>query len=258
MSRIVPATAFFSATRPPVVGIAHLVTALDAEFIGKVAHLTKCPLGLWPLPAPFDEEDRFDNARDGAPFLAWALPLNQREVLGFGPLVQEAVFGGKVMLADAEFDENTLARLAVSPGRRLETGAWVTRDYQDLPELQELVELCGWLLIPIGPERSLGLFVVSEAKADWITKLIEWCNHEGRSRGQFCYEGDRAVLMEEPAPENYRRNAMDHHIDAFLSRLEIHFGAVDESVPAAVKERIEARHKLRQQVAQLRGRSPDS
>ena len=126
-----------------------------AELIGKVSHLTKAKPGLWRLPAPFDEQDRFDNTRETAPLGAWGLPLNQREVQSFGPLVAEAVFGSKVMFVDSQMEEEFLLRVATSPGSRHTTGAWVTRGYEDLPQLPEVVERAGWLLIPIGPERGL-------------------------------------------------------------------------------------------------------
>ena len=64
----------------------------------------------------------------------------------------------KLMMLDANFDEATLARLAISRGERLETGAYVTRGYQDLPELPQLIEQCGWALIPLGPSAARGCF----------------------------------------------------------------------------------------------------
>ena len=74
MTRILSAATFFASAQPAVVGLPHLLMALDAELLGKVGHLTKCCLGLWQLPAPFDKEDRFDNVRESAPFSAWGLP----------------------------------------------------------------------------------------------------------------------------------------------------------------------------------------
>jgi hypothetical protein len=251
MERTLPATKFFSAPDPVAVEMPHLVTALDAELLGKMAHLTRCGVGLWNLPAPFDEEDCFDDTRETARFSAWALPLNQAEILGFSPRVREAVFGGKMMFVDARFDETTLTRLAVSPGRRLETGAWITRAYHDLPELQELVEQCHWALIPLGFERSQALFVTSRAKADWVSKLKEWCDHDGRNHGVFQHQADGLCLIEKFAPASYRRNAIGHHVDAFLSDLEIYFGTVEGSISASVEERISARRQLREKLAKL-------
>src|SRR5262247_3529459 len=95
------ATQFFRSRHPKVAELSHLVTALDAELIGKLAHLTKSKPGLWPVAAPFDENDVYDRARETAPFQAWALPANQAEVLAFSPGIQEAVFGVKLMMLDA-------------------------------------------------------------------------------------------------------------------------------------------------------------
>ena len=47
------------------------------------------------------------------------------------------------------------------------------RGYQDLPELPQLLESCGWALIPIGPERSRALFIVSPANTNLVTTLRE-------------------------------------------------------------------------------------
>src|SRR6266511_1258045 len=52
-----PASPYFSVARPPALELPHLITALDAEFIGKLVHLTKSEPGLWPVPAPFEEHD---------------------------------------------------------------------------------------------------------------------------------------------------------------------------------------------------------
>jgi len=250
-------TQFFSSAQPPAVGLPHFITALDAELIGKVAHLTKSKPGLWPVAAPFDDNDVFDRARESAPFNAWALSANQAEVLSFGPVVQEAIFGVKLMMLDATFDEATLVRLAVTTGQRLETGAYVTRGFQDLPELPHLVEQCGWVLIPVGPERSRGLFVASQAKAGWITKMQEWCEREGRNFGQIRPVGDALVFHDQPAPTSYRGKAMAHRIDVFLGNLEVLFGEPDESILPEIERRLQFRRKLQADVARSKhGQTP--
>ena len=256
MGTNLPAGCFFQSARPPAIELPHLITALDAELMGKVVHLTKSKPGLWNVAAPFDENDVYDRARESAPFSAWALPANQAEVLSFGLLVQEAVFGVKLMMLDANFDEATLTRLAVSTGERLETGAYVTRGYQDLPELRELVEQCGWALIPIGPERSKGLFVVSRTKADWIPALREWCEREGRNQGEVRLEDDTLVFDDHSAPEKYRENAIAHRIDSFLTALDVYFGGAEESILPKVERRMEDRRKLRQAIAQSKQAGP--
>jgi len=245
-------TQFFSSAQPAAAGLPHFITALDAELIGKLAHLTKSKPGLWPIPAPFDDNDVFDRARESAPFNAWALPVNQAEVLGYGPVVQEAIFGVKLMLLDANFDEPTLVRLAVTTGHRLETGAYVTRGFQDLPELPQLVEQCGWVLIPVGPERSRGLFVASHANAGWIAKMQEWCERDGRNFGQARPERDAVIFHNQPAPPKYRAKAIAHRIDVFLGNLEVLFGEPGESILPEIERRIQSRRKLQADVARSR------
>jgi len=256
MEHILSGASFFDSSQPAAVALPHLVTALDAELIGKVQHLTGCRPGLWALPAPFDSEDRFDNMRESAPFDAWGLPLNQGEVLSFSPLVQEAVFGSRIMFVDSEFDQEVLTRLATSPGRRVEGGAFVNRGYQDLPELAELVQQCRWVLIPLGPERGLALFAVGETKRDWILKLEEWCDHDGRSHGRFRVDENGLRLVLRSAPENYRKNAIGHQIDLFLSRIETHFGSLEQSLASLVEARIEKRRQLREQIAAAKQSTP--
>jgi hypothetical protein len=249
-------TQFFASAEPSAAGLPHFISALDAELIGKVAHLTKAKPGLWPVAAPFDDQDVFERARESAPFKAWALPGNQAEVLSFGHVVQEAIFGVKLMMLDANFDEATLARLAVTTGHRLETGAYVTRGYQDLPELAQLVERCGWVLIPVGPERSRGLFVASQANADWIAKMQEWCEREGRNFGQLRREGGKLVFRDQPAPPNYRANAVAHRIDVFLGNLEVLFGEPDESILPEIERRLQTRRKLQADIARSKQPAP--
>ena len=244
---------FFNSAKPAVAGLPHFISALDAELIGKLAHLTKSKPGLWPVAAPFDENDVYDRARESAPFNAWALPANQAEVLAFAPVIQEAIFGVKLMMLDANFDEATLMRLAVTTGQRLETGAYVTRGFQDLPELPQLVERCGWVLIPIGPERSRGLFIASPTNADWIAKMQEWCEREGRNFGQVRQEGDKCGFHDQPAPPNYRANAVAHRIDVFLGNVEVLFGEPDESILPEIERRLQERRKLQADIARTKG-----
>jgi hypothetical protein len=234
----------------------HLVTGLDAEWIGKVAHVTKANIALWPLPAPFDEDDRFDATRDAAPLSAWALPLNQTAILSLSPIIQEAIFRSELMLLDAAFDEETLSRVAVTPRQRLETGAYVARGFQDLPELPQLVQQCGWVVIPIGPERSRSLFLTSPTHAGWIAQLQEWCDRKGRTCGQFRLDQGAPRLIDHAAPDEYRRAAIAHRIDTFLSEVEVYFGGVDESVLGTIEQRIQHRQKLQQDIARSKTGAP--
>lgn len=256
METVLPTSPFFASPRPAVLELPHLITALDAELIGKIAHLTKAKMGLWNVPAPFDEQDVYERAREVAPLSAWTLPANQAEVLSFGALVQEAIFGTKLMILDANFDEATLTKIAVTTGQRLSTGAYVTRGFQDLPELPLLVDQCHWVLIPVGPERSKGLFAVSAAKADWIVKMQEWCEREGRNSAQVKLRGEVVEVVDRAAPDKYRTNAIHHSIDRFLGEMEVFFGGADESILPLVQQRIAFRSKLRHDIARAQGPPP--
>jgi hypothetical protein len=252
MEIISPADLYFSNANPPAIDLPHLLAALDAELLGEVAHLTKSRIGIWQLPAPYDDTDQFDNTRETAPLSAWGLPLNQGEILSFSSFVQETVFGSKCMFVDAASDETVLTRLAIPAGARLESGAWVTQGYEDLPQIREVLECCAWALIPVGPERSRALFVTRPAGAPWVTDLSEWCERDGRNRGHFRRAMGRIEWVDRFAPEQNRSNAIGHQIDLFLGRIETYFGRAETSLAPALLERMEARRQLRQDVARAR------
>ena len=249
MERLIPAEKFFSSEHPAALDLPHLITAIDADLIGKIAHLTGTKLGLWDVAAPFDENDVYDRARASMPFAAWALPANQAELLSGGSLVRETVFGVKLMITDANSDEALLTRLAVPTMERMHTGAHFTHGHQDLPNLREVLEHCGWALIPIGPEHGKGLFIVSSLNGIWVTKLKDWCDRSGRNCGVLRKEQDRLVIADAPAPETQRANAIAHHIDGLLGELETYFGELDEPVGELVEQRVQARRKLRENIA---------
>ncbi len=256
MSNLSPAAACFSSPHPAALDLPHLITALDAELIGKVSQLTRSKPGLWPIPAPFDENDQFDNTRESAPLFCWALPLNQTEVQGLRWHVAEAIFGSKLMFVNSEADETVLARLAVPPGRRLDTGAYVTDGYEDLPSLSELLDRIAWALIPIGPERSRALFITKAAAGDWVEKLREWTDHQGRNTAVLRADAGTLVLAERPAPANYRDNATARRIDAFLGDMETLFGKADPALAQIIERRLQARRELRQRIERARQSAP--
>ena len=68
MEKIIPAEAYFSSLQPAALHLPHLITAIDADLLGKIVHMTKSKPGLWGVAAPFDENDVFDRARESAPF----------------------------------------------------------------------------------------------------------------------------------------------------------------------------------------------
>jgi len=250
MESPLPAGLFFESRRPAALHLPHLVTALDAELIGKLTQLTKSRPGLWNVPAPFDANDTFDNLRDAAPLSLWTLPLNQGEVQAFSPLVTEAIFGVKLMFVDSAANESLLAEKAVLTTRRLETGAYITGNYQDLPTLPEILEGIGWALIPIGPERSRAVFITRPTHAALVTKMEEWCEREGRNFATVALNGETLVLREQTAAASFRENAIAHRIDALLGDLESYFGGVEEDqLLPLIQQRIDARRKLRQELS---------
>jgi hypothetical protein len=247
---------YFATPQPPAADLPHVLTALDAELLGQVAQLTESALAIWDLPAPFDDQDQFDNTREAAPVSAWALPLNQHEILSFSLLVQQAVFGSPLMFVDTRTPTELLARLAVSQGHRLDSGAWVVPGFQDLSALPELLESCGWALIPVGAERSQVLFVTAPRRQTWVDELSAWCGHRGRNHGVFVPLEQGLRLAVQPAPTVHREKALDQHVDAFLTRLEIYFGEVKPGIAARVDRRLETRHQLRNEIALARKKHP--
>ena len=252
-----PATTLFPTANPPLARLPHIITALDAELLGIISQLTKASLALWHVPAPFDENLQFDNTRDSAPLSEWAAPLNQAEVLGLRWNAAEAIFGGKVMIVDAASDERLLTELATPVGRREATGAYVTPGFEELETLPRLVEQSGWALIPIGAERSKAFFVTSAAQAGLVRKLGEWCERQGRNHAVLQNSANGMVLVESAAPAAERDRAMVHHVDAFLSRLEVFFGDCEAALPDLIRRRALERRELRERIERAR-RAPSS
>jgi len=252
-----PAATLFPTANPPLARLPHLITALDAELLGKISQLTKASLALWHVPAPFDENLQFDNTRESAPLSEWSLPLNQAEVLGLRWNAAEAIFGEGVMILDAESDERLLTDLATRVGRRLESGSFVTPGYEELKTLPQLVEQSSWVLIPVGAERSKAFFVTNAAHAGLVQKLCEWCERQGRNHAVLQNSESGMVLVESAAPAAERDRAMVHHVDAFLSLMEVSFGDCESALPELIRRRAQERRELHERIERAR-RSPAS
>ena len=248
MNFVCSASSYFTSTHPTALDVPHLLTSLDAELLGQIAHLTKSALGVWPVPALFDEGDVMDRTRDSAPFSAWTLLANQAELLAFGPVAREIFFGTRVIVLNSLFDEPTLARLMPTTGERLETGAYVTHSFEDSPRLAELLEECGWALIPIGPERSKAIFLVSPRHALLVTELQNWCERHGRNVGTLKRSAAGLIIEDAPAPEKHRSRVLAQRIDVFLGELETYFGPVEDSLGTLVGQRIRAQRQLREDI----------
>lgn len=249
---------FFSVPDPAVVTLPHLITALDPELLGKVADLTGSPPGLWPLPAPFDEDDVFDPWRDAAqtPFARWALPANQAELLGGGRWATEALFGTSCILLDAGLDEPAVAAVAQLRAERHDNGGFYQEHFEDWAGLPRLLAVTPWALLPVRPDRSLGLFVAAPDRADWVGELAAWCGRVGRHHFRVVKRDGAPVLEEIPAPEEARARAVASQIDMFLSRLDGYFRLGGEEVVTRLRERLEAKERLRGQVARARANTP--
>ncbi len=252
MSAEINLSDLFSEAVPAVANLPHVITPLDADLIGKVSHLTKSRPGLWPLPAPFDESDRYDEVREQAPFVNWALALNQTEVQAIGRLIKDALFGTNLILMTAEVDQARMAALTEARGRRLPTGAWFTPGYQDLPSLPEVVELAGWVLIPLGPSRSRALIVAARGNATLLTELEAWCGRQGRDTWKVRPTADGATLEHHPAPSPSRDAAIRRHIDGFLSEMALWFDGIQDELAARVQLRIDDLRKLNEDIERAR------
>jgi hypothetical protein len=70
-------------------------------------------------------------------------------------------------------------------------------------------------------------------------------------------EENKLVFHDQPAPENYRANAIAHRIDVFLGNVEVLFGEPDESILPEIDQRLQFRRKLQADIARLRhGQTP--
>lgn len=250
-SKLTVADLFFRA-EPAVAALPHLITMLDGELVGKVSQLTKSRPGLWPLPAPFDEHDNYNEVRESANFAAWGLPLNQAEVQGMGRLIRDALFGANLLLMSSAIDEAVVGPLAQTHGQRLENGAWFTPGYQDIPELPKVVELARWVLIPLGPGRNRALFAAAADQAEWITKLQDWCERQGRDLWKLSPATDGIRLVHCPAPDKFRNNAIRHRIDRFLGDMELWFGSANGELATRVQQRIDDLDRLRENIARAK------
>lgn len=244
---------FFSSPRPGVVDLPHIITALDAELIGRVAHLTRSKPGLWRVSAPYDENDVFDPWREEAPFREWELPANQAELLAPGRFAAEALFGTKCILLDSAIDETAVFALTDVRGQRRDNGGFYVDGLHDLPALPQLLKLTHWSLMPVAPDRGHGLFVTSPDYASWVETLREWCERRGRSHSRVTLEDGKLALVEVNAKDDVRERAAAAQIDLFLGKMDRYFRLADESLLPRIQQRLEAARRMRHEVEQAKG-----
>ena len=243
---------FFSSPRPGVVDLPHIITAMDAELIGRVAHLTNSKPGLWRLSAPYDENDVFDPWREEAPFRQWELPANQAELLAPGRFAAEALFGTKCILLDSAVDEAAVFALTDVRGQRHDSGGFYVEGLHDLPVLPQLLNLTRWSLMPVAPDRGHGLFVTAPDDAVWVETLREWCERRGRSHCRVAMKVGKLALVETNAPDNIRERAAAAQIDLFLGKMDRYFRLADESLIPRIQQRLEAARQMRHDIEQAK------
>jgi len=259
MSAVLTPSLFFSSARPAVSDLPHLITALDAELMAKIVHLTQSTPGLWHLPAPYDEHDVFDPWRDPhTPFSLWSLPANQAELLAPGRFAAEALFGTSVVLFDSAIDERAALALTETRGQRKDNGGFYVDGLHDLPALPSLMKITRWALMPVAPDRSHGLFVTSPENAPWVGTLREWCDRQGRSHCRLVLDGGTPVLLDTHAPDEARERAAAQEIDQFLGRMGRYFGLADESLLPRIQRRLEAARQMEQSVARSKREQHDA
>src|SRR5262249_12207053 len=248
---------FFSSPRPAVVDLPHLITAMDAELTGLVAHLTKSKPGLWRLTAPYDENDVFDPWREEAPFRLWELPANQAELLAPGRLAAEALFGTNAILLDTDIDEAAVFALTDVRGQRHDNGGFYVEGLHELPVLPQMLKLTRWALMPVAPDRSFGLFVTALNHASWVETLRDWCDRRGRSHSRVALEDGKVALFETNALDDARERAAASQIDLFLGQMDRYFRLTDESLLPRIQQRLEAARRMRRDVEQAKGDKPE-
>jgi hypothetical protein len=240
---------FFSSPRPAVVDLPHVITAMDGELMARVVHYTGSQPGLWHLAAPFDPNDVYDPCRDAeTPFSLWNLPANQAELLAPGRFAAEALFGTSAILVDSAVDEKAVAALTEIRGRRLETGGFRVDGMQDLPALPQLMDVAGWALIPVAPDRRFGLFVTSPAHAPWVDSVRQWCSRQGRTQFHVRMEGGLLKLIETSGAPESRDRAIAAEIDQFLGRMDRYFRLAEEPLLPKIQQRIEGVRQMQKAI----------
>ena len=210
----IPISTFFKTAQPSAATVPHLITYFDPELLQAVVRINGAKLGAWPLFAPFNEEDRYDTAREDVPLSAWGLPLNQQELLTLGMNVNSLIFDGNTLIVDSSIDEAALQECESARG---ENG------YEDLPDFPSLVAQTRWALVPVGQNRDYALFVTSREKIDYFNLLANWCHERGRMYLMFAEKDSGLVLRGYPAPEDARKTAAAQYGGEFLTKVA-HFG----------------------------------
>ncbi|MCY3021694.1 MAG: hypothetical protein NTW87_22000 [Planctomycetota bacterium] len=209
-----PHKPLFLSSRPSAAFVPHLLTHFDAELLSAVVRINGAKLGVWNIPAPFSEDDRYEPYRENAPLSAWTLALNQQELLNLSTTVSGLIFGNETMIVNSSADESVLAECERQCGEQ---------GYEDLPDFAAVLAKINWALIPVDQEHERALFVASEEKVDYVHLLHAWCHQHGRTVSTIAFDGDKVLLQHHPAPPEARQQAAVEHGYQLLGKMA-HFG----------------------------------
>jgi uncharacterized protein YoaH (UPF0181 family) len=221
-----PQKPLFVSPKPSAALVPHFITYLDADLLQAVVRVNGAKLGVWNVPAPYGEDDRYEPYRENAPLAAWAMALNQQELLNLGVNISGLVLGNETMIVDSSADEGILAECEKTCGEQ---------GYEDLEDFQKLLAKIKWALIPIDPEHDRALFVASEEKRDYVELLRNWCQQRGRAVTMIALEEDKYTLKHYLAPEEARQQAAIEHGYQYLAKMG-HFGISPAEALNAVAE----------------------
>ena len=224
----------FSSPQPAAATLPHLITAFDARLLNGLVSINGAKLGVWKLPAPYDENDNFLPFREGVPLSAWALPYNQGDVLANHNIVT----GEPILIVDSGSDEKAL-QAATDALEKIESGDDENQHrpgFQDLAELPALLAKIGWAIIPVGRNQDQALFISSPARKDYVVLLGEWCHRNGRAFARVSTDA-AAPLTVYPAPDDARRNLLFNEGAEFANRMAL-YGIQGDELVAGMTELI--------------------
>jgi hypothetical protein len=215
------ANPFFSVTNPSVSGVPHLITALDSELLQAITQINGAKMGVWNIPAPYDEENRYEPYRENARFSDWALPYNQNQLLN------NEILEPNTIITDSGADEAALT--AVSEDFTPDEEGEGHSGFQDISDFPGLLKKTGWALVPVGNRLGYALFAASVARKDYVELLKQWCHRHGRVYYTIAAGSEGLQMKAAPAPENSRAQVIHQHGQQFLQKMA-HLGVPPEDV----------------------------
>jgi len=218
----------FATPTPSAASVPHLITFFDAELLQAIVRINGAKLGVWNVPAPFGEDDRYEPYREDAPLAAWAMALNQQGLLNLDTNASGLIYGNETIIVDSTTDEAVLAECEKACGEE---------GYENLADFPGLLAKINWALVPIGQEHDHVLFVAGQAKMDYFELLWQWCHARGRTVSTIALDGGKLALKAYPAPEEARQQAAVEQAHQYLTRLA-QFGIGPQEAVAHLAELI--------------------